>query len=571
MSNHWFSILALILTCCALKDFTALAQSKETKAGTATVSGRVTIQGEPAQGITVVLQPQQREYGNTGAMPSAKTDGNGQFRITGLTAGRYFAIPQAPGYITPGEMYPNMMQGKTLIVAEGDNIEKLEIELIRGSVITGRVTGSNGRPLVEERVELTKLESNNTSRPVQSGYMQMNQTTDDRGIYRIYGLPAGRYLVSVGFAQGGRIMGGGGSLYQKTYHPDVTDQSQAKAVEVGEGDEVTGVDISVGEAKKTYSIFGRVINAENGRPVVGASIGLGTLSPEGTRLAGWGGYGVRSNMNGEFQISNVASGRYAAFTATNDYNFDQGVSYYSETVICEVGESDIHGVEIKVRNGGSINGVVVIEGTNDPTVLAKLSNLMLFIRSWSGRTDQLSAPFGRQVKVNTDGSFRFQGVPPGKIRIDLNSGLPGLSLIRTERDGVLQPREGIEIAPGENISNLRLVAAYGALSLHGEIKIVGGTLPPEIMLFITASRADAANNNFRSYQVDTRNHFVIEHLSAGEYELQLRIGGMRPDRQNFDRQLFRKISEVRQKVVVSSNNQQPVILTIDLSKGENNQ
>ena len=120
------------------------------------------------------------------------------------------------------------------------------------------------------------------------------------------------------------------------------------------------------------------------------------------------------------------------------------------------------------------------------------------------------------------------------------------------------------------MSNLRLVASYGALSLRGEIKIVGGTLPPDILLYIHASRVDAATENSRGNTVDPRNHFVIEYLSAGEYQLQLGISGMGSRIQNVD-QLLRKISEVRQKVVVSSNNQQPVILTLDLSKGGNNQ
>jgi hypothetical protein len=188
-----------------------------------------------------------------------------------------------------------------------------------------------------------------------------------------------------------------------------------------------------------------------------------------------------------------------------------------------------------------------------------------------GKTDHLSTPFWREVKVNTDGSFRIQGVPPGKLRLELNNALPGLSLSRIERDSVVQPRDGIELAEGEHVSNLRLIAVYGALSLRGEIKIVGGTLPPEMMLYIMASKVDAAGYFNRGTPVDTRNLFVIEHLTAGEYELRLSMQVMRPDRSNVNQQLYQKISQVRQKVVVSNNDQQSVILTVDLSKGENNQ
>jgi hypothetical protein len=70
-------------------------------------------------------------------------------------------------------------------------------------------------------------------------------TTDDRGVYRIFGLPKSRYLLSAGGYSKGEV-----GYFQKTYHPNVTDQSQAKVVEVGEGEEITGVNINVAETKK---------------------------------------------------------------------------------------------------------------------------------------------------------------------------------------------------------------------------------------------------------------------------------------------------------------------------------
>ena len=572
MSKRRLTIFSLTLICSLLIEFTAQAQSKEAKEGAATVSGRITVKGEPAQGVTITLQT-QRMMGppNPEAIPSAKTDENGHFRITGVAAGRYFTMVQAPGFIIPGGMVGLMPQGRTLHVADGEKIEKIEIELRRGSVITGRVIGSNGRPLVDELVELMKLDSNGKPQQLYLGPMQMMLTTDDRGIYRIYGLGEGRYIVSVGYSQGGIRMGGG-AHYQKTYHPDVTDQSQAKVVEVGEGDEVTGVDINVGEAKKTYRVSGRVVNADNGQPVAGAAIGLGSLSPDGGRIGGGGYSGAHSNSVGEFQLSNVAPGKYAAFT-TVVLGLDRGVNYYSEPVICEVGDSDKDGIEIKVRKGGSINGLVVIEGTNDPAVLGKMSQLMLHFYGMPGAPGQLSTPYANYVKVNPNGGFQAQGLPPGKVLIDLAipDSLPGLSQVRIERDGAPQPRDGIEIGAGEQVSNLRLVAAYGTLSVQGEIKIVGGTLPRGFGLFINAHMGDVPTRYARVGAVDTRGHFVIEHLPPGEYELRLGIRSMQPGSQNLDPQLSRKISQVRQKVVVSSNDQQPVILTVNLSQGGSKQ
>jgi hypothetical protein len=572
MSNHCFTIIALTLLCGLLSNSSAQAQSKDNKEGTSTVSGRVTIKGEPAPGIPVILQPQQMlESGNTGPIPSVKTDVNGIFRITGVPAGRYFLNPFAPGFIGSGDLYFNAMpRGSVFQIGDGEDIEKIEIILIRGSVITGRVIGSNGRPLVEERVEVMKLDIAGKRQEFHLGVMQMMQTTDDRGIYRIFGLPEGRYLVSVGYPEGVVRMGSG-AQYQKTYYPNVTDQSQAKIVEVGEGEEASGIDIKVGEARKTYNVFGRVVNAENGQPVAGASISIGALAPDGKLVNSWVGLGIYSNAMGEFQFSNMAPGKYVAFTGVH-FGSSRVVSYYSEPALFEVSEGNVHGIEIKVRNGSTISGLIVLEGTNDMAVLAKIPDMILHISSIPAQTGQISMPYGNEINIKSDGSFSFQGLPPGKVYLNLQAipGLEGLSLIRIERDGVLQPREGIEIGTGEHISNLRLIAVNGTLSLRGEIKIVGGTLPKNITFYIHAYIKDNPDIS-RGSQVDARNNFVIEHMMPGEYVLLLGISNAAPGQQNIDPQLSRKISEIRHKVVVSSNNQQPVILTVDLSQGGSKQ
>jgi hypothetical protein len=65
------------------------------------------------------------------------------------------------------------------------------------------------------------------------GYSR-NQT-DDRGVYRIYGLAPGSYKVSVGQASSAgsavSIMGLGGSQYSKTFYPGVQEEAKATIIE----------------------------------------------------------------------------------------------------------------------------------------------------------------------------------------------------------------------------------------------------------------------------------------------------------------------------------------------------
>jgi 5-hydroxyisourate hydrolase-like protein (transthyretin family) len=565
MPNHWFAILALTLIFSLPFEFTKEARAIGAMQGTASVSGLVTIKGKPAKGVAVFLQSQQSmESGTNETTPSAKTNENGYFRITGLPAGRYVPISLTPGHImSKGGTDYTTARGAVFHIAEGEVIENFDIELTPGGVITGRVTDSNDRPLVEEQVRLSWFDKNGIPQEFKTQLLEKMLTTDDRGVYRVFGLSEGRYILSAG----GYSKGEDGYV-QKTYHPNVTDKTQAKVVEVAAGKEVTGIDISVAEVEKTYSVFGRVVNADDGKPVGEAKVELRLLSPDGNDFGGERLSSGHSNSNGAFQLSNVPSGKYVAYVAV-DPAPDKASELYSELAICEVNNSDAHGIEIKLRKGGSIEGVVVIEDPTDPAMSVKTGKILCMFYSVENRPEELRSPYFKRVEVAPNGSFKVEGTPKGRVGImTLNPvASVGSSLIRIERDGAPLPGDSIDIGAGEHISNLRLVTATPNLSLTGEIKVVGGTLPPDLTLDIYASRVDGARGAIRRFGVDARNHFTIQYLAPGEYELRLEIADYTVETKNVDPQLSRAISQARQKVVVSRNNQQPAIMTLDLSRG----
>src|SRR5215510_8359961 len=142
------------------------AQPGETKTGTATVSGWVTLKGEPARGVEVILVTQIRWSANA---PRARTDENGRFLFTNVAAGSYEIFAVAPGYVSPFEMHS---------VADGAKVEDVDLKIKRGGVIAGRISDSRGRPVIEEAITLKKLDK-------PQDYSSTNRT-DDRGVYRIY-------------------------------------------------------------------------------------------------------------------------------------------------------------------------------------------------------------------------------------------------------------------------------------------------------------------------------------------------------------------------------------------------
>jgi hypothetical protein len=538
------------------------AQTAESRGGTATVSGRVTLKIEPARGVVVFLQSEEAmRAGDRSPGLRMKTDENGRFRFAGLKAGRYTLIAFAPGFVTPSENTFGS-RAKAIDLADGENVENQEIALKRGAVITGRVTDANGKPLVEQRVELTRLDDRGQPARGTPGFSPFANLTDDRGIYRIYGLQAGRYLVGAGFAQreGSITLTVNRAYYQFTYHPDTTEQSKAKVIDVSEGFEATGIDIKMADAKKTYDVFGRVVNADTGQPTAGVRISFGSLMDGGKRIGAVGSFGNQSDAQGEFHIPGVLPGKYAAFASR-----EQDSDLYSEPVLFEIGDEDVTGLVVRMRRGGSISGVAVIEGTNDPAILSKLLQIQVYANV---RSEELSAPSGAPANVGTDGSFALRSVNPGMARLNIynRAETPRFSILRIERDGVTL-REGIQINPGEQVTGVRIVIGAGTNALRGQLRITGGSLPEDAILTVNAYRAGTEIVNGRSRQIEAGGRFVIEGLTPGEYELKLSAylpSGPTPE----TAKLIERLNKRAQAVTVGGNQETQVTFVIDLTPKE---
>ncbi len=554
------SILALPLALLSIQ-----AQPAETKAGTATVSGRITLKGEPAREVAVALQSEDAlRAGDRIAGARAKTDENGRFRLTGLKAGRYALTALAPGFVAPSETAFGL-QGKAINLAEGENLEDIEIALKRGGVITGRVTDANDRPLVDQRVELIRLDER--GQPMRAA-LSLNSamfSTDDRGVYRLYGLAEGRYLVSAGFAQreGTMMLQSGRTFYQRTFHPDTTDQSQAKVIEVSEGFEAAGVDIKTGEMKKTYDLFGRVVSADAGQPAPGVKVSYGTLMDGGKRIGSWGSFGNQTDAQGEFQIQGVLPGKYAVFAQR-----ERDGDLYSEPVVFEISDGDVTGLVVKVWRGGSISGVVVIEGSNNPAVLAKLPQLEIFA---SVRSDDLSSPEGSTTRPRPDGGFALRGLKQGLARLSIfiKPELGRFSIIRIEHNGALQG-EGVPIGAGEQVTGVRVVVGQGTNVVRGQARITGGALPADATLFVQAYRAGTSITNGSGGTVDERGQFTIEGLMPGEYELKLTVY-FRFGSSLEKSKLAERIAKLAQPVTVGGDQETRVVFNIDLTPKEGEQ
>ena len=524
----------------------ALAQSSVKKEATASITGRVTVGDKAAPQVMVVLLPSEYSSPERRPVATAKTDADGHYRLMNIPAGRYIIRPLTPTLIVESETRFEE-PGKSIIISEGEAIDNIDFTLTRGGIITGRVTDADGRPVIAEHVALTPVERSDRERPpLRNPFMY---ETDDRGVYRLYSVPTGRYVVSVGQARGMGTTrpGSGRGVYTRTFHPNVTEQEKATIIEVTEGSEATSVDITLGRPIQTYEATGRIVDAESGQPVADAPYAYGPIMGAGNRqnLIATNS-GQRATTRGEFRIGGLSPGRYAVYSRP-----EIGNEFYSDPVVFEVTDGDVAGLELKLQRGASISGVVVIEGTNDKAILAKLSQMRVYTYP-EMRAEGLRTPYIYPVPVNPDGSFRLNGLGPGKVNLaaSLPRGVRNLSLRRVERDGVEQ-REGIEIGPGEQVTSVRIIIGYGTGAIRGQVKIEG-QLPPGARLFLNAARVDGGGRHFA--ELDARHRFLIEGLAAGEYEITIPSVTRKPP--------------VKQIVTVTEGVESDVTLVVNLNAEE---
>jgi hypothetical protein len=510
------SRLALALLVAPLCVPAAHAQQKEAPAS---VAGRVTDGERGIPGIFVALisnAPPQRPT----TVARAKTDAEGNFLLTGVPPGRYQILPHAPAYVVQGinNEYP---PGRPLMLLAGEEVKDLDFRMERGGVITGRVTDADGNPVVGEVVQVSNLDA--TVQQRRPNFDMRDQMTDDRGVYRVYGLPAGRYRVSVGAGtdNAGAVSFGRRKIFRRTFHPDAAEEAQARPVEVGPGEEADEVDITVGRALKTYRASGRFVSAETGQPIPNVVYGYGALDPSGRRVATYGG-GVATNARGEFQTEGLAPGRYAVFASPGQ----EGYELYSDPLTFDVADSDVAGLVVRLKRGATLSGVVQIEGVPDRAAAARLlSQVRIF--GWV-ETRNMMVPSGgmRTQPAGPDGSFRLVGLRPGKLRVSHSTETAkGLSLLRVEHNGA-DVSGGIDVAEGAQLTGVRYVLAYGTAAITGQTTFTNGTLQPGMRLMARARRtAGGAGELVRHAEVDARGFFRIEGVPAGVYEVSVIVFG----------------------------------------------
>lgn len=554
---------------------TASANTTPEAAATATVSGHVAVGGNALEGVQVLLLREQSQLQISTPVPlTTGTDAEGNFRFTNVAAGTYSVQVYAPTFVFERQRASGGSSVK-VTVEEGAQVQNLNFNLIQGGVITGKVTDPEGRPLIEALISFDRQPEEGKAE--WGGYYNiLLPRTDDRGVYRIFGLEPGRYLVLAQLSRRANRFFEGGSEFKRTYYPGTVKREEAQLVEVRAGSETENIDFRLqrAEARHGYVASGRVVEAETGKSVGGVKLGYLTKSFASGVVNVEAGEATTNSL-GEFRFEHLSPGSYTV-SVENRVAFLTGASneFYAEPLTFELGNGNVTDLVVKMNRGTSISGTAVLEGTADPAAAAKLSGLVVIgtaIAESSAPADAaanaLSILDRMALSTTTaDGAFQLKGVRRGKYQLIVQGRVEKMrmELIRLEQNGV--PVETIEVSGSVPVTNVRAVMGIASAAISGRVEVRGGALPPGTRFTI---RAVEAGSNSRTRQTgsattDTVGKFTLESLVPGTYQVEVDSIQM-PDGSGV---IFQAQP---QTIVLADKAKQEVVLYVDVKEKEKQQ
>lgn len=561
------ALLLALSACASLLQSGARAQEGGTAATAARVDeatkararGSITVRvvddaNQPVRNATVLALNQGQSSRIAYDSSAART---GRYVVSNLDPGVYRIAASAPGFIqeydftAPASSQP--------LYRPGDSVT---LRLTRGGVVTGRVVDTEGSAVVGARVTAVRVRDL-SGRPAQDNAFEFfrprERRTDDRGVYRLYGLTPGSYIVLVGgkpqFNFSARP-----TAYDTdapTYYPSTT-RDGAVELQVQTGQELTDIDIRY-RGDKGHSVGGAVAGASAvnpSNPFV-ATIALShtaTGSLEGTAFI-QGDAAART-----FSFDGIPDGEYDLVASSFAQN-DSGMS--SPPVHVSVRGADVTGLRLTLVPLGSLAGRVGFE----PLKAADAAKpecqkqrafvpqeTLVFARRDGGVDPAQPRNYfqsnGNEAPPDAKGDFTLRNVRDGRYRLDArlldeNLFLRAATLPPVAATAATAPARpatpvatatdaarGFQLKPGERIAGALVQISAGAAALRGRVAAgEGEQLPDNLRVYLVPAERERAEDVLRYSEADVQpdGAFTFKNLAPGHYLLVARIAPTEPD------------------------------------------
>lgn len=537
---------------------------------TGIITGVVVIadSGLPLDGVRVTLSGAEIRGSRR-----AQTDDDGRFAFAGLPGGRYTLSASRTGYVgvTYGQREPGAGRAGTPIqLVQGQTIGDIRLPIPKGGVITGLVFDEKGRPSVGTPVRVSRWVMTTGERRLASAG---SSSTDDRGMYRAYGLAPGSYIVhaiprnptselytaeafeALRQAQAAGVSGinvsadgtwitvgsdvnlpaGAGQEaarvgYAPVYYPGTLDLAVAQTIELGVSEERVGVDLHLQQVPLT-TVSGQLlippgVNMSNVRVrLVDARLNAPGISTPSTR----------AGRDGTFTFNAVAPGQYRAFAVASVRNLPANVvggalggeplppggntvQFWAAADV-PVASQEITGITLVMQPGVIVSGQVLFDGFGQPRPTDLRRVRLTLAPGADGSENGVSSV---STNLDADGRFRFVGVVPGQYRIRAGGSVSGWwpkSALAAGRDAL---DFMLDVPERESVPNVLFTLADRSAELSGRIEdalsrpVADFTVilfPSDTRYWVPMSRRIA------STRPATDGRFIFGGLPAGDYKL----------------------------------------------------
>jgi hypothetical protein len=488
------------------------------------------------------------------------TDDAGRYAFRNLAPNRYNLAATRSGYVPAFYSASKTGRGSTAIaLTEGQQVTNAAIRMLRGAVITGMLTTESGEPAREARVStftygFSPLTGERMLFSVSGAAGAAGVAADDRGVYRIYGLAPGEYLIAATQSSRGpgarqttdaeyqralkAIRSGSAAVSGFTatpqtdstgsapiFFPGTTTPRDAQLVTVGAGEERGGVNFVIRPVP-----VGRIdgtITGLDGQPA--ANVPVTVLETE--RFPGplMSAPPMRpiSDGNGRFTIPNVRPGTYAIVARVGGPAGGRGAPVAGAPQPYAFAEVTVDGrdttVSLALRPGATIGGRVTFEagGAEAPADLTRVRVSLQAIVSPGSAV--LGVP---AATLDATGAFSFAGVTPGRYQF-VRTGTGGSSakpagFIKSARvrgaDTIDTPFE----VTSDDVTGVEIAMTSRPTELSGLMQDAAGQPAPEYFLIaFPQDRSRWVPRSVRIQQVRPAadGRFIFRGLPPGDYFL----------------------------------------------------
>jgi protocatechuate 3,4-dioxygenase beta subunit len=477
------------------------------------------------------------------------TDDTGKFVFIALPAGRYSLSASKPGHVpvSYGQRRPGPGRPGTQIqLADGQKLQ-VNLQIPRGGVITGMVLDENGEAIPGTQVRALRYAMQSGARVLQQGGVG---STDDRGIYRIYGLQPGEYIIAatprnmtaaveidrmqaeVAAAMEARAVGAAranaveaealsarlqelraqlptGDLpnagYAPVYYPGTTMPGSAGTVAVGVSEEKSGVDFQL-QLVPIARVEGVVV-AANGPMPPNVQLSLVTA---GHDVPGVGNNSTRADANGRFRFSNVAPGQYMLI-ARGQIGGGRGggrgempmpAAPAAEAARRAATQAQSEAIRLWAMidvavDGRDVQNLVLtlqpgmtvsgrITFEGTSTVPADLSRLRVNVSPVSPPGGASEFASNAAGRVDAAGRFTVSGVMPGRYRVTA-SGAQGWRMSSSVVSGQDTLDFPVEVKPQQNVTGVVVTLTDKEAELTGAIVNDKGQPAPDYTIILYAA------------------------------------------------------------------------------------